>query len=85
MNSNWYKSETRSHPMETHCNQKTFEFQTINTRKIVAHFNGGNISSDAGSPLRPPGNDKGVLRMTRLLMGLSIKHLKPIPDSDRSV
>ena len=37
--------------MKTHCNQKTFEFQTENTRKIVAHFNGGNISSDAGGLL----------------------------------
>ena len=33
--------------MKTHCNQKTFEFQAENSRKIVAHFNGGNISSDA--------------------------------------
>jgi len=34
--------------MRTHCNQKTFDFQTENSRKIVAHFNGGNITSDAG-------------------------------------
>jgi len=37
--------------MKTHCNQKTFEFQTENSRKIVAHFNGGNISSDSGGLL----------------------------------
>ena len=37
--------------MKTHCNQKTFEFQAANSRKIVAHFNGGNISSDAGGLL----------------------------------
>ena len=37
--------------MKTHCNQKYFEFQTQNSRKIVAHFNGGNISSDAGGLL----------------------------------
>jgi hypothetical protein len=37
--------------MKTHCNQKTFEFQAENSRKIVAHFNGGNISSDAGGLL----------------------------------
>ena len=37
--------------MKTHCNQKTFEFQTENSRKIAAHFNGGNISSDAGGLL----------------------------------
>ena len=37
--------------MKTHCNQKTFEFQTENSRKIVAHFNGGSISSDSGGLL----------------------------------
>jgi len=37
--------------MKTHCNQKTFGFQTQNSRKIVAHFNGGNITSDAGGLL----------------------------------
>ena len=37
--------------MKTHCNQKTFEFQTENYRKVVAHFNGGNISSDSGGLL----------------------------------
>lgn len=37
--------------MRTHCNQKTFDFQTENSRKIVAHFNGGNITSDAGGLL----------------------------------
>jgi len=37
--------------MGTHCNQKTIEFQTQNSRKIVAHFNGGNISSDSGGLL----------------------------------
>jgi len=37
--------------MKTHCNQKTFEFQTEISRKIMAHFNGGNISSDSGGLL----------------------------------
>ncbi|MHC4645107.1 MAG: IS1380 family transposase [Planctomycetota bacterium] len=37
--------------MKTHCNQETFEFQAENSRKIVAHFNGGNITSDAGGLL----------------------------------
>jgi len=37
--------------MKTHCNQKTFEFQAENSREIVAHFNGGNISSDSGGLL----------------------------------
>jgi len=48
--------------METHCNQKTFEFQTQNTRKIVAHFNGGNISSDAGGLLlKQTGQATGII------------------------
>ena len=37
--------------MKTHCNQQTFKFQTENTREVVAHFNGGTISSDAGGLL----------------------------------
>jgi len=37
--------------MKTHCNQKTFEFQAENSRDLVAHFNGGNISSDSGGLL----------------------------------
>ena len=37
--------------MKTHCNEKTIEFQTKNSRKIIAHFNGGNISSDSGGLL----------------------------------
>jgi len=37
--------------MKTHCNQKRFEFQTENSRKIIAHFNGGNICSDSGGVL----------------------------------
>lgn len=37
--------------MKTHCNQKTFDFQSQNSRKIVAHFNGGNITSEAGGLL----------------------------------
>jgi len=37
--------------MKTHCNQETFEFQTQNSRKIVAHFKGGNITSDSGGLL----------------------------------
>lgn len=37
--------------MKTHCNQKTFLFQTKTKRDLVAHFNGGNICSDAGGLL----------------------------------
>jgi len=37
--------------MKTRCNQKIFEFRTENSRKIAAHFNGGNISSDSGGLL----------------------------------
>jgi hypothetical protein len=37
--------------MKTQCNQETFLFQTQNRRHLVAHFNGGNITSDAGGLL----------------------------------
>lgn len=41
--------------MKTQCkekdNTKTFAFQTENPRLIIAHFNGGNITSDAGGLL----------------------------------
>jgi hypothetical protein len=35
----------------TDCNQKEFEFQGLKSRKIVGSFNGGTITSDAGSLL----------------------------------
>ena len=48
--------------MKTYCNQKTFEFQAENSRKIVAHFNGGNISSDAGGVLlKQTEQDTGII------------------------
>lgn len=37
--------------MKTHCNQKTLPFQTKISRKVVAKFNGGAITSDAGGLL----------------------------------
>ena len=37
--------------MKTQCKQETFLFQTQNRRDLVAHFNGGNITSDAGGLL----------------------------------
>ena len=37
--------------MKTQCKQETFLFQTQNKRDLVAHFNGGNITSDAGGLL----------------------------------
>ena len=35
----------------TDCNQKEFKFQGLKTRKVVGSFNGGTITSDAGSLL----------------------------------
>jgi hypothetical protein len=49
--------------MKTHCNQKTFDFQTQNSRKIVVHFNGGNITSDAGVALPAVPNTKKRLKI----------------------
>jgi hypothetical protein len=37
--------------MKTQCKQETFLFQIQKRRELVAHFNGGNITSDAGGLL----------------------------------
>jgi len=34
--------------MTTECNQSSFEFHSLNQRKVIARFDGGNITSDAG-------------------------------------
>src|SRR5207237_6237875 len=34
--------------MTTECNQNSFEFHSLNQRKVIAKFDGGNITSDAG-------------------------------------
>ena len=34
--------------MTTECNQSSFEFHSLNQRKVIAKFDGGNITSDAG-------------------------------------
>lgn len=37
--------------MTTECTQRTFAFQPLGGREIIAHFNGGTITSDAGALL----------------------------------
>ena len=37
--------------MKTQCKSEALLFQTENRRDVVAHFNGGNICSDAGGLL----------------------------------
>ena len=37
--------------METECNERTFSFQPLAGREIIAQFNGGTITSDAGGLL----------------------------------
>jgi hypothetical protein len=34
--------------MKTECNKKQYTFQALGRREIVADFNGGTITSDAG-------------------------------------
>ena len=34
--------------MTTECNQNSFEFHSLNQRKVIARFDGGNITSHAG-------------------------------------
>ncbi|MDR2675050.1 MAG: transposase [Opitutaceae bacterium] len=48
---------------QTHCRQKTFEFQACDGRKVVADLTGGELSSDAGALLlRQPGRTMGLGR-----------------------
>jgi len=37
--------------MKTECSKRTYEFQSLNKREVLAAFNGGKISSDAGGLL----------------------------------
>jgi hypothetical protein len=52
--------------MTTECNQSTFEFHGLNQRKVVARFDGGNITSDAGILLL-----REVEKRTGLIVGLA--------------
>ena len=48
--------------MKTHYNQKPFELQRENSRDVVAHFNGDNISSDSsGLLLQHIGQVTGII------------------------
>ncbi len=47
----------------THCTQKEFEFQVLNTRKVIGLFDGGTITSDGGSLLlREIEAGKGIIK-----------------------
>ena len=37
--------------MTTECKTKRFEFHALSNREVIAHFDGGDISSDAGGLL----------------------------------
>src|SRR5215471_18378730 len=52
--------------MTTECNQSSFEFHCLNQRKVIAKFDGGNITSDAGILLL-----REVERRTGLIAGLA--------------
>ena len=41
----------RGSPMQTECTPKLFEFEAVERRKVVAGFDGGDITSNAGAPL----------------------------------
>jgi hypothetical protein len=51
--------------MTTECNQHSFEFHSLNQRKVIARFDGGNITSDTGILLL-----REVERRTGLIGGL---------------
>ena len=49
--------------MSTECTQKTFEFQDLDRRAVVAEFDGGDIASDAGALLlREQEHASGIIR-----------------------
>jgi len=49
--------------MQTECTQQTFEFQGLGRREVVAHFDGGPITSDAGGLLlREVEEHTGIVR-----------------------
>jgi hypothetical protein len=52
--------------MTTECNQISFEFHSLNQRKVIAKFDGGNITSDAGILLL-----REVEKRTGLIAGLA--------------
>jgi hypothetical protein len=52
--------------MTTECNQNSFEFHSLNQRKVIARFDGGNITSDAGIVLL-----REVEKRTGLIAGLA--------------
>jgi len=52
--------------MTTECSQSSFEFHSLNQRKVIAKFDGGNITSDAGILLL-----REVEKRTGLIAGLA--------------
>ena len=52
--------------MTTECSQSSFEFHSLNQKKVIAKFDGGNITSDAGILLL-----REVERRTGLIAGLA--------------
>src|SRR6266705_2899526 len=59
-------TKTEAAFMTTECNQNSFEFHSLNQRKVIARFDGGNITSDAGILLL-----REVEKRTGLIKGLA--------------
>ncbi len=55
-------AKQRSSPMPTECNPKLFEFAPVEGRRVVAAFDGGTITSDAGAVLL--GETDRAIRLT---------------------
>jgi hypothetical protein len=47
--------------MQTQCTPKLFEFEVVERRSVVAGFDGGNITSNAGALGRVPRCGVGVV------------------------
>src|ERR687890_1303387 len=68
-------AEQRSSPMPTECNPALFEFPRVDGRAVVASFDGGRITSEAGALLL--GATDRVIGLTRRLAACFQDHRDP--------
>jgi hypothetical protein len=69
------ETKTRKNPLMTKCNQISFEFPSLERRKIEASFSGAHISSDGGALF---------LRQADRLLGLTKSISKVMTDPRQS-
>jgi hypothetical protein len=65
----------------TECKTKRFEFHALSNREVIAHFDGGDISSDAGGLLlREVEQRTGILKQFAelILPSQPVRHTCPL-------